>query len=190
MLAGLAGLATVLAPVSGALAQETTNTTLEITGGGVSISAPSSIDLGSIAASASAATTTTVEVVDPNYFAVEDLQDANYSVSLQASSLDGAGTNSIASDADTGVNFTLDATEITDATVNTISGEALGAPAIEAAVQTGFTSLDTAVTFMSATSGDTYVGEYGVLPGFNVSVDAYTPVDSYTGTLTYTLTVS
>ena len=52
-----------------------------------------------------------------------------------------------------------------------------------------FVPINTAKTFIERKNGTNLgiVGKYGALPTFQVTVPAYTPIDTYTAVVTYTL---
>jgi hypothetical protein len=54
---------------------------------------------------------------------------------------------------------------------------------------TTLTAINTPLTFIERKNATNIgkVGKYGVLPTFQVTVPAYTPIDTYTAVVTYTL---
>jgi hypothetical protein len=166
---------------------ESSTVELEITGGVVTIFAPSVLDFGSLNSSSSVVDQE-LDLVTYNggveYFAVEDLKsdDGGYHTTLSMSALTDGGTKSIAAD--------KMLINLNSRTVTKISGDTNADVAIPAGLLSGGdTALDTPATVLARAAGanEGRVGKYGIQPLFTIEVPAYQPIAEYTGTMTYTL---
>jgi hypothetical protein len=160
-----------------------TAVSLEVTPGSVTISAPTTIDFGTLSTS----TSSTVQTVDlesgSDYFSIEDLasEDTGYYITLSAGDLTDGG-NTIAS-----TNFTIN---LEGRSVTTFSTDPSGAPSIPADLfdpLSGDNPINGLTILERTSSVNGVIGEYGIQPLFKLTVPAYTALGSYTGTFTMTL---
>lgn len=184
----LFSLAAVVAMVSfvgnGAHAQTSTGTNLylNLTGGGINIGAPMSVDFGTLVVASTSYQTTKELTGAANYFFVDDLNglDAGYYTTIQSSALTTTG-------------YTIPATNIglrvSPVVLSLLAGTANPLVAFGPSISASYVAIDTPVVYIkrdsAVNSGAT--SKYGALPWLQVTIPAYASRGAYTGMLTYTL---
>lgn len=168
----------VLAVSSSTNAQQSTDVYLTITGGSVTISGATTFNFGTFTVSDTVVTQDKQFTGAAEVFSVRDTKgvDAGYYTTLSVTNLSGSAANFIPASnvyikADTVTK--LDGTDNANVVVNIPT----------------YTALDTPVTFLKRDTAvnNGVIGEYGTWPWLRVEIPAYQTVDTYQGTLTYTL---
>lgn len=158
----------------------TSNVSVSVSAGSVSIAAPSSVAFPSATVSNTGQTLN----VSAGQFTVEDLKGAaaGYYVTMSMSDLTDGSGNTITKSNVTGT--------IASGTVTTVAGNtnaAVTVPTSGGTIGAGYVAVGTATTIIQRSSAGGIQGKYGVSPDLRINVPAYTPAGSYAGTLTFTL---
>lgn len=168
---------------SQANAQVTTGTDLflTLTGWGVTINGPASINFGTLAVSSSVQTVE-ANLSSPDYLYVDDLNgyDAGYYTTLQSTALTTTG-------------FTIPAANVAlkvdPLTISLLAGSANPLVTFGPSIATTYLAIDSPVVFIrrdtAANTGT--VWQYGALPSLEITIPAYASRGLYTGELLYTL---
>lgn len=120
-----------------------------------------------------------------NEFFVQDLKWSNtgYYTTLQISTMTWVNTAATIPAANLAISVSSNSTSLMAGTANT------NVLANFANTLTSQTALNSPITFIERKDGANggKIGKYGVLPTIHATIPAFTPADSYTATLTYTL---
>lgn len=165
--------------VSNTNAQETTDVTLDVLAGNITIGSVGTFDFGDFSVPTSDFTT---GADFSDYFFVEDFKgaDAGYITTVQVTNLSGTQAGNFIPAANV---------EFRGNTLELMTGAANPRVEIANTLSTTFAALDTPITYIQRTNQANFgtIGKYGSVPTLQVTIPAYQAVDQYQGTLTYTL---